>query len=317
MHILFVPLTLVMSALHHPPLAAWCYAALALWVGERCYRFTWWLNTNGFLGGKQTYEPHPSTRKSPSRVQPEPIPMHAMGQAGAVGELHMLPRIDPTATAPVTQQASMTGLAYSPPPGYIHAELMPGKTVRVRIATPGFLSWAPGQHFLISIPAVSRFTSHPFTVASICDAQTPHHSARELVFFIRAKKGWTKDLWDMVCRLTAHGVKYPQGEHIPACPLPQKGVLMRGYVDGPFGSAARARWGDHSTVLLCAGGSGVSFALSILEYVCMCMAGRDGKELGGRPGGYGKPWFKTRRVRFVWIVREFGMSIAPHVYTLL
>lgn len=308
LHILFVPLTLIMSALHHPPLAGWCYAALGLWIGERCYRLTWWLNTNGFLGGKQPYEPYPTPRRSPSQVQPETVPMHALGQAGAVGKLPSLPRIDTLATVPVplSEQASMAGLGYCPPPGYAHAELMPGKTVRVRIVTAGFLSWAPGQHFLVHLPAVSRFTSHPFTVASVCDWQAPQTSARALVFFIRAKKGWTKDLWDTVCRLTGRGLKYPPGERIPACPLPQKGVLMRAFVDGPFGSAARARWGEHSSVLLMAGGSGVSFALSILQYVCMCMAGRDGKELGGRPGGYGKPGFKIRRVRFVWIVREFG-----------
>lgn len=305
LHILFVPLTLVMSALHHPPLAWWCWAALALWVGERSYRFTWWLNTNGFLGGTQAAELSNAGKKHPSQVKPDTLPMHALGQAHAVGKLPTLPRIDPNATAP----AAMTGIAYSPPPGYVHAELLPGKTVRVRIVTPGFLSWAPGQHFLINIPAISSFTSHPFTVASVCDAQSPHSSGRELVFFIRAKKGWTKDLWDTVAGLTARGMKHPKDETLPAqYRMPQKGVLMRAYVDGPFGSAARAKWGEHSTVLLMAGGSGVSFALSILEYMCMCMAGRDGRELGGRPGGYGKPNFKTRRVRFVWIVREFSES---------
>ena len=132
-------------------------------------------------------------------------------------------------------------------------------------------------------------------------------SGRELVFFIRAKKGWTQDLWFTVANLTAKGMKYPQGEKIPAQGrLPERGVLMRGYVDGPFGSAARAKWEDYSTVLLIAGGSGVSFALSVLEYMCMCMAGRDGRDLGGRSGGFGQRNFKTQRIRFVWIVREFG-----------
>ncbi|GJE90804.1 NADPH oxidase family protein [Phanerochaete sordida] len=306
MHVLFVPLTLILSALHHPPLAAWCYAALALWVGERCYRFTWWLNTNGYLGGKQLYEPYPSQRMPPSQAQPETVPMHSLGQPGAVGKLPMLPRIDPLATPPAPHQASMAGLGYSPPPGYAHAELMPGKTVRVRIVTAGFLSWAPGQHFLVHIPAISRFTSHPFTCASVCDTAAPHSAGRELVFFIRAKKGWTKDLWDAVAHLAARGLRHAPGERAPAGPLPPKGVLLRACVDGPFGSAARARWGEHASVLLMAGGSGVSFALAILAYVCMCMAGRDGRELGGRRGGFGVPGFKTRRVRFVWIVREFG-----------
>lgn len=309
LHILFVPLTLIMSALHHPPVAWWCWAALALWVGERSYRFMWWLNTNGFLGGIQPTDQTPAGKKSPSEVPPDTLPMHVLGQQPhAVGKLPMLPRIDPNATAPTQEVGTMAGLAYTPPPGYAHAELMPGKTVRVRVVTAGFLSWAPGQHFLINIPSISSVLTHPFTVASVCDSEAPTNSGRELVFFIRAKKGWTKDLWDTVANLTARGMKCPPGEHIPGTP-PQKGVLMKARVDGPFGSAARARWNDHSSVLLIAGGSGVSFALSILQYVCMCMAGRDGRELGGRPGGYGKAGFKTQRVRFVWIVREFGACL--------
>ncbi len=125
--------------------------------------------------------------------------------------------------------------------------------------------------------------------------------------FIRAKKEWTKRLWDTVAVLTAQGKKYADGETMPeGCVMPQRGVLMRGYVDGPFGSAARARWGEHSSVVLFAGGSGVSFALSVLEYVCMCMGGRDGKELGGRPGGFGMKGFNISRVRFVWIVSQFS-----------
>ena len=78
------------------------------------------------------------------------------------------------------------------------------------------------------------------------------------------------------------------------------------YVDGPFGSSSRARWGSHSTVLLVAGGSGVSFGISVLEYVCLCIAGRDGEQLGGRSSGWGRRGFLTTRVRFVWLVREFG-----------
>ena len=309
LHILFVPLTIVMSALHHPPLAWWCWAALALWIGERSYRIIWWLNTNGYFGGMHSAGHSTPPKKSAMLPSPDTLPMHDLGQphAHAVGKLPTLPRIDPNAKAPVHRPASMAGIAYTPPPGFAHAELMPGKTVRLRVVTPGYLSWAPGQHFLLQIPAISSFTTHPFTVASVCDSQSRDNSGRELVFFIRAKKGWTKDLWDLVANLSARGLKCPQGEKLPTSyPMPNKGVLMRTRVDGPFGSAARAKWSEHSTVLLMVGGSGVSFGLSILEYICMSMAGRDGRALGARRGGYGMPGFKTQRVRFVWIVREFG-----------
>jgi hypothetical protein len=306
MHILFVPLTLIFSALHHPPVAWWCWGALGLWIGERCYRFTWWLNTNGFLGGVSSPTKIVAQPRL-SEVKPNTLPMHALGQPNVLGRLPSLPRIDPTLTRPAHELVTMAGGSYTPPPGFVHAELLPGRTVRVRLVTPLFLSWYPGQHFLINIPSITRFTSHPFTCASVCDSMSQHDSGRELVFFIRAKKGWTKDLWDTVYHLCQRGQKYPAGEKLPeGAAMPSRGVLMRGYVDGPFGSAARAKWGEHSSVLLFAGGSGVSFALAVLQYMCMCMAGRDGKDLGGRKGGYGKNGFKTTRVRFVWIVSQFG-----------
>ncbi len=88
--------------------------------------------------------------------------------------------------------------------------------------------------------------------------------------------------------------------------MPPTGVLLRMFVDGPFGSSVRARWGEHSTVVIFVAGSGVSFGLSILEYVCLCLAGRDGKHLGGRSGGWSLKGFKTRRVKFVWMIREYG-----------
>ncbi|KAI0703624.1 hypothetical protein BC835DRAFT_1303149 [Cytidiella melzeri] len=310
MHVLFVPLTLVFSALHHAPIAGWCWGALALWIGERCYRFTWWLNTNGFFGGMS---PTRSTKLSipedprTSEANLNTLSMHVLGQNTTRGRLSALPRIDPALKAPTYQVGAVAGAAYTPPPGFVHAELLPGRTIRVRIVTPVFLSWYPGQHFLLNIPSISRITSHPFTCASVCDSLSPHDSGREIVFFIRAKKGWTKELWETLSMLCARGLKCPPGEKVPeGAAKPSKGVLMRGYVDGPFGSAARVRWGEHSSVLLVAGGSGVSFALGVLRYLCMCLAGRDGQELGGLKGGYGKKGFKTTRVRFVWIVSQFG-----------
>jgi hypothetical protein len=124
-----------------------------------------------------------------------------------------------------------------------------------------------------------------------------------MVLLISPKNGWTKDLWQAVVNLTIAGRTYPHGEHPSR--VPTRGVVMRMNIDGPFGSAARARWGTHSTVLIIAGGTGVSFGLSILEYMCLCLSGRDGQQLGGQPGGFGKREFVTSRVRFVWVVQQF------------
>ena len=57
--------------------------------------------------------------------------------------------------------------------------------------------------------------------------------------------------------------------------------------------------------MIITGGTGVTFGASILEYLALCISGRDGQTLGGRPGGWGAKGFRTTRVRFVWLVREF------------
>ncbi|KAI0818756.1 hypothetical protein BC629DRAFT_1579267 [Irpex lacteus] len=262
-HIIFFPVMLICSALHHPPVAWWCWGALSLWIAERCYRFTWWL----ILMDSSAESRHLLSLHLPPRAQifltsphlphkprysPDARTWPALMRSA---DSPTLPRIDPTLKAPRHQ-------------------LLPGRTVRIRLVTPlfllGILASISDQH-----PDISRLTSHPFTCASVCDSLAEHDSGREI-------KGWTKRLWDTVA----------------GCVMPQRGVLMRGYVDGPFGSAARARWGEHSSVVLFAGGSGVSFALSVLEY--------GWKELGGRRGGFGTKGFNISRVRFVWIVSQFS-----------
>ncbi|KAI8998563.1 hypothetical protein BD414DRAFT_575075 [Trametes punicea] len=316
LHVLLVPLTLIMSALHHPPVWWWCWAALALWIGERTWRFTWWLYTNGFLGAKIA-SPSNELRKPSFRVdgldqktEPPSPPKLSKGSSPETTPSSSTLGIAQYPPSPPFKLLPGTGLSlptdYVPPLGFAHAELLPGRTVRLRIVTPGYISWAPGQHFLISIPSITRFTTHPFTAASVCDEQNPRADGRVLVFIVRAKSGWTKDLWDTVALMTSRGQQFQQGESIPRCEMPSRGVLLRACVDGPYGSSVRASWGDYSSIVVVSGGAGVSYALSILQYVCLCLAGRDGRFLGGKRGGYGQPGFKTTRIRFVWLVREFG-----------
>ncbi|KIY43402.1 hypothetical protein FISHEDRAFT_53453 [Fistulina hepatica ATCC 64428] len=259
LHILFIPLTLLLSALHHPPVAYWCYVALAIWIGERLCRGVQFIYSNGLFGVPEkqavVQPPHPISVFSP--------PRSALSERSC----YLLTAID-----------------YCPPPGFCRAELIAGATVRLTFIPPTDVTWAPGQHFLINIPAVGRFVTHPFTTASICDMQGTTASSRAIVFLVRVKEGWTRDLWDHV----------------------QNIAYSWCMADGPFGSVARVDWCAHSTVVIVVGGAGVSFGMSILEYICLCLAGRDGKALGGRPGCWGRAGFATRRVRFVWVIREFS-----------
>ncbi|THH11576.1 hypothetical protein EW146_g7990 [Bondarzewia mesenterica] len=316
LHILLVPLTIIMSALHHPPVWWWCWAALALWIGERTWRATKWLYTNGYVGSHVSSSQVPGRQKDWKRKQEwEMRPMNSNVRGGRGKQRTSAPPVSPRSNhhsgAPSASSeqfllpSTISTSIYVPPPGYAQAELLSGRTIRVRLVTPGYLTWAPGQNFLLCIPSVSKFLSHPFTCASVCDEQTATNEGRMIVFLIRAKNGWTKDLWDSVVALIASGRKHPRNESPLDHTFPPMGVLMRSWVDGPFGSSTRTNWNAFASVLIVAGGSGVSFCLSVLEYLCLCIAGRDGRFLGG-VSGWGKSSTRTRRVRFVWIVREFS-----------
>jgi len=312
-----------MSALHHPPLWWWCWIALLLWGGERAWRSINWLYLNGFLGRRiSSISPIISTdQKMSTRVQgwemhsifPDVESLNprtsfrASYAASSKPPLYRHARLASSTHSLLPPGPS----TFSIPPGYAHAEILAGRTIRLRIITPGYLTWAPGQHFFITIPSLSKFNSHPFTCASVCDKQKLGNDGRMIVFLIRAKNGWTKDLWTTVVGLLAHGQRHPAGEIPEGTILPTTGVLLKAWVDGPFGSPVRTDWGLYSTAVIVCGGSGASFAISILEYLCLCMAGRDGRSLGGTM--YPKNYFSTQRIRFVWILRDFGKFMPVYV----
>lgn len=324
---------LVMAALHHTTVAWWCWTALSIWTGERLWRGTRWIYANGIVSRAALRpSPPPNFNNSPrdtwemdhfrhfNAQSPLPhLPIDGRSSnprntycfhddKSPISADHDTPGSGARSPASLLHSAERNLLPspYIPPPGYVHAELLSGRTVRLRLITPGFLSWSPGQHFLLNIPSVSRFTSHPFTCASVCDEKAPTDAGRMMLFLVRAKSGWTQDLWDLVSRLTAERSRGDVSPTFTSDNLPKNGVLLRAYVDGPFGSAKRARWGNYSTGIIIAGGSGVSFGLALLQYMCMCLAGRDGRQLGGRPGGWGWKSADLKRVRFIWLVREYS-----------
>lgn len=281
-HVLLVPLMLITCALHHPQIWWWALGALGLWIVERVWRVGRYLFLNGFRRCICWRKDRPLRLLSVDRVEPHTYP--PASSASTCRDMTILPCV-PT--------------PFFPPPGYAHAELLAGATIRLTYASVTHVKWAPGQHFLVNIPSVSKFTTHPFTTCSIF-RQPP---LIVIVFLVRAKNGWTKDLWDTVAYHCIRGRTFiPTETPPPQTFLPSYGLLMKTNIEGPFGSSVRAAWGSYYTVVIVVGGSGVSFGMSILEYLCRSISGHD-LERGNRRLDNK---FKTQRVRFVWLVREFG-----------
>lgn len=192
------------------------------------------------------------------------------------------------------------------PPGYAHVQLLPSKTVRLTIRVARPFHWYPGQHVLLYIPEISRWQSHPFSILSVHDDEVE----REIVLLVKARKGFTLKLFEATRRkvFRAEGVDHDKRQSLKSigslANREPPNVLFRTMVDGPFGSAARGKPGVHSSNLIICGGSGVSFGIAVLQYLCECMSTRDAGGLGR--GGKGGRYFVTRRVRFIWVVREFA-----------
>jgi len=303
---------LITAAMHHPSVGWWAYSALIIWFAERAWRGTWWFYINGIFKQKAPNAP-PRVKPSDTLHSARSSPYTPLQSASTPSEYYEndydTPLIRKHSRVPTNVETLMSPPStYIPPAGYAHAELMPGKMIRLSVLTPECRSWAPGQHFLLSIPSINKFTSHPFTAGSVCDQQSLNPAGRMLIFFIRAKAGWTKTLWDTVVALSVRKKFHCDGDEPPQGTFPpSRGVLFRTFVEGPFGSVARTDWTKYSSVLIVAGGSGVSFGLSVLVYLCLCMSGRDSRYLGGSS----KPFSRVSRVRFVWLAREFCRQTKP------
>jgi hypothetical protein len=195
------------------------------------------------------------------------------------------------------------------PKGYALAQLLPSRTVRLTIRVPRPFAWRAGQSVLLYLPELARWQSHPFTILNAPRAAIASGAGAgsdEVVLLVKARKGLTWALYETVRTRSARAVREAEvvgevgnpyaprgasgasgvGKRIDAAP-----VYIRAKVDGPFGSAARVRWESYASVLLVCGGSGVSFGMGVLEDVV---------------GWLGEGRGRVRRVRLVWIAREYG-----------
>jgi len=157
-------------------------------------------------------------------------------------------------------------------------EQVSSDTIRVYLQRP--MHWVAGQHVFLTLPGISAnpLEAHPFTIATIPDppylAPRANGGAAHLSFIIRARKGMT----DRLRKFAAEARTTGQNE-------------ITAMVDGPYGAPPDLSL--HSTAVLVAGGSGVSYAMSMLEDLIQ-------RRRRGTSG--------CRRVVLVWCIRDEGAS---------
>jgi ferric-chelate reductase len=146
--------------------------------------------------------------------------------------------------------------------------------------------WEAGQHIQLRVFFEGRvFESHPLSIVN-APASTSCLASRSIVLGARVTGDWTRALNQYVSaeqkRLACEKVDDP-------VPVP-----VQVMIDGPYGGCS-LDLGEYESVLLVAGGAGVTFTLGLLDD----LVGRIVRHQ--RVGGE-----RTRRVEFAWAIRSFG-----------
>ncbi|EOD47362.1 putative ferric reductase protein [Neofusicoccum parvum UCRNP2] len=174
-------------------------------------------------------------------------------------------------------------------------ERLPENVTKVTIEVPRSLRWKPGHHSFLRMPSLSFLDNHPFTIASV---PAPPLEPNKLIFLIRTHSGFTKRL---ASRADADAATFQKplrtspspslssttspGDRSPTItPLPR----LRTLIDGPYGGYTAPLHRTVDSVLLVAGGTGITAALP--------WALNLGAHMGERGDGS-----RVRSVRLVWI----------------
>ncbi|KAH9169184.1 iron reductase [Lactarius sanguifluus] len=148
--------------------------------------------------------------------------------------------------------------------------------------------WEAGQHIQLRIFFEGRvFESHPLTIAN-APASTSCLASRSVVLGARVMGDWTRAL-GKYASTEQKRIARENSEKVDAVPVP-----VQVMIDGPYGGCS-LDLGEYESVLLVAGGAGVTFTLGLLD------------DLVGRVVRHGRArGERTRRVEFAWAIRSFG-----------
>jgi hypothetical protein len=185
-------------------------------------------------------------------------------------------------------------------------------TTIIRICDVPF-TWRPGQHVRLYLPRLGGFEVHPFTPATCSQpsaSPTPPSknsdvendrlltgsnetsSTNEMVLMIRTHSGLTQ-------RLAEYHSKW-LSRPCPNASRPSSSLTA--ILDGPYGTPPA--WEKQQNLILISTSTGVSFSLSIMDYleqICISDPAR----------------LLTERIRFIWTVRHLEPQFDATVTELL
>ncbi|KAF1948189.1 hypothetical protein CC80DRAFT_459481, partial [Byssothecium circinans] len=184
-------------------------------------------------------------------------------------------------------------------------------TTVIRLSDVPF-SWKPGQHVRLYLPKLGTLELHPFTPATCSDISSSpfppnkatdsefngllHHdtdpSKNEMVLMIRTHS-----------RLTKRLSEYHSEWLSTPCPnASRESSSLTAYIDGPYGNPSK--WEDYENIVLLASSTGVSFILSILDYLeQLCFDGQ--------------ARLRTQRIHFIWTNRHIEPQFEATVTDLI
>jgi len=140
----------------------------------------------------------------------------------------------------------------------------------IRVTIPTNMKWSPGMHIFIRFAHIRPFESHPFTIASI--PSTEADGRNEMVFIIRPETGFTHVLAEVAAK---------------SSPDRKSPVIL----DGPYGETGVNQLRAYDSVLLLAGGTGITFIVPLLVDLVSAMKLKDGP---------------CRKVDIFWAVKSYG-----------
>ncbi|KAG8996567.1 hypothetical protein FRB93_000709 [Tulasnella sp. JGI-2019a] len=186
-------------------------------------------------------------------------------------------------------------------------EALSDDTIRVSVQTT--LSWIPGQHIYLHVPLLSP-GGHPFSVCSIdkplVQTDDAHPRVSTVVLLIRVREGLTRCLHHLAMQGNDHD--QPRCQEALERNLPPVSTLnphphlqmfpsarlTTVWAEGPYGNLTHLDY--YQTLLLVAGGSGVSFTLPIMLDLV--------RRARSMYLGHTSVAVATERVSFVWVIKE-------------